>query len=259
MDGWRSKNKASEDDTHFGFSTVSLADKQHLVDDVFHQVAARYDLMNDLMSSGLHRVWKDRFVRGLALPRHSRARHLDLAGGTGDIAFRILRTPDFTGSVTILDINGDMLSVGRSRAEKQRLRGKLSFVEANAEDLPFTNNSFDSCTIAFGIRNVPRIEKALSEIHRVLRHGGQFQCLEFSNVVLPGLDRLYDAYSFHVIPRIGRLVTGDAEAYRYLVESIRQFPSADAFAAMIDNAGFARGSFSRMSGGIVAIHSGWKL
>jgi demethylmenaquinone methyltransferase/2-methoxy-6-polyprenyl-1,4-benzoquinol methylase len=253
----KDKNRAQE--THFGFSTVPLEDKQHLVDDVFHQVAARYDLMNDLMSGGLHRLWKDRFVSKLALPRTRRARHLDLAGGTGDIAFRILQKPDYTGSVTILDINGDMLSVGRDRAEKQRFKGQLALVEANAEELPFAANSFDTCTIAFGIRNVPRIEKALAEIHRVLRHGGQFLCLEFSNVVFPGLDKIYDAYSFHAIPRIGQLVTGDAEAYRYLVESIRQFPAAETFASMIETAGFARPSFSRLSGGIVAIHAGWKL
>ncbi len=259
MDERRSKNKDAADKTHFGFASVPLTDKQHLVDNVFHQVAARYDLMNDLMSGGLHRLWKDRFVANLALPRAAGASHLDLAGGTGDIAFRILRKPGYAGSVTILDINGDMLSVGRGRAEKQRLHSKLDFVEANAEELPFASNSFDSCTIAFGIRNVPRIEKALGEIHRVLKYGGQFLCLEFSNVVLPGLDRLYDAYSFHAIPRIGKLVTGDADAYRYLVESIKQFPAAEAFAAMIGEAGFARVSFSRMSGGIVAIHSGWKL
>ncbi len=254
-----SKNKNPAEETHFGFSTVPLHNKQHLVDDVFHQVAARYDLMNDLMSGGMHRLWKDRFVGKLCLPRSRRARHLDLAGGTGDIAFRILKRPNYAGAVTVLDINGDMLSVGRSRAAKQHLPARLNFMEANAEDLPFAQNSFDSCTIAFGIRNVPRIEKALAEIHRVLKHGGQFLCLEFSNVTLPGLNRIYEAYSFHAIPRIGGLVTGDEDAYRYLVESIRQFPSAESFAAMIEKAAFARVSFSRMSGGFVAIHSGWKI
>jgi demethylmenaquinone methyltransferase/2-methoxy-6-polyprenyl-1,4-benzoquinol methylase len=264
--GWRKnmseprlKNKSPAEETHFGFQTVPLRQKQHLVDDVFHQVAARYDLMNDLMSGGLHRLWKDRFVAKLALPRARRARHLDLAGGTGDIAFRILKKPNYAGEVTILDINGDMLAVGRERAMRQHLPARLNFIEANAEDLPFASNSFDTCTIAFGIRNVPRIEKALSEIHRVLKHGGQFLCLEFSNVTVPGLNRIYEAYSFHAIPRIGRLVAGDEDAYRYLVESIRQFPAAETFAAMIEKTGFARVSFSRMSGGIVAIHSGWKL
>ncbi len=255
----RLKNKNPAEETHFGFSTVPLQQKQHLVDDVFHQVAARYDLMNDLMSGGMHRLWKDRFVAKLSLPGSRRARHLDLAGGTGDIAFRILKRRDYAGDVTILDINGDMLSVGRERAAKQHLPPRLNFIEANAEDLPFAQNSFDSCTIAFGIRNVPRIDKALAEIHRVLKHGGHFLCLEFSNVTLPGLNRIYEAYSFQAIPRIGRLVTGDEDAYRYLVESIRQFPSADSFAAMIEKAGFGRVSFARMSGGIVAIHSGWKL
>jgi demethylmenaquinone methyltransferase/2-methoxy-6-polyprenyl-1,4-benzoquinol methylase len=245
--------------THFGFRQVPLADKQTLVDGVFHQVASRYDLMNDLMSGGLHRLWKDHFVSRLVLPRARSARHLDLAGGTGDIAFRILKRRDYSGEVTILDINGDMLEVGKDRARKRRLDERLDFIEANAEELPFEDRSFDSCTIAFGIRNVPRIEKALGEIRRVLRHGGQFSCLEFSKVTAPGLDRLYDAYSFHAIPRIGRVVTGDAEAYRYLVESIKNFPDAETFAAMIELAGLSRPAFTRMSGGIVAIHSGWKL
>jgi len=245
-------------ETHFGFRKVPLSDKQGLVDQVFHQVASRYDLMNDLMSGGMHRLWKDRFVTRLTVGRGPQARHLDLAGGTGDIAFRILKKPAFQGEVTVLDINGDMLAVGRERAPK-RFLDRLQFIEANAEELPFETGSFDSCTIAFGIRNVPRIEKALSEIHRVLKRGGQFSCLEFSTVAIPGLDKIYEAYSFHAIPRIGRLVTGDAEAYQYLVESIKRFPDAETFQAMIEAAGLSRASFLRMSGGIVAAHSGWKL
>jgi len=245
-------------DTHFGFRKVPLSDKQGLVDQVFHQVASRYDLMNDLMSGGMHRLWKDRFVSRLALGRGPRARHLDLAGGTGDIAFRILKKSAYQGEVTVLDINGDMLAVGRERAPK-RLLDRLQFIEANAEELPFETGSFDSCTIAFGIRNVPRIERALSEIYRVLKRGGQFSCLEFSTVAIPGLDKIYEAYSFHAIPRIGRLVTGDAEAYQYLVESIKRFPDPETFQAMIETAGFSRASFLRMSGGIVAAHTGWKL
>lgn len=255
----QTKNQNSAEETHFGFSKVRFSDKQRLVDDVFHQVAARYDLMNDLMSGGLHRLWKDHFVDRLALPRGPRARHLDLAGGTGDIAFRILKKPRYAGSVTILDINGDMLTVGRERALKQRLPRRLDFIEANAEELPFESKSFDSCTIAFGIRNVPRIDLALREAYRVLKRGGHFLCLEFSHVDIPVFDRLYEAYSFRAIPMIGGWVANDKEAYQYLVESIRRFPPAEEFLEMIETAGFSQVSFTRLSGGIVAIHSGWKL
>ena len=249
----------SDETTHFGFSSVPLGAKQERVDDVFHKVAARYDLMNDLMSGVLHRVWKDRLVT-LAHPRKRPGfKHLDVAGGTGDVAFRIAKAGGERVHVTVLDINGAMLDVGRSRAAKQGLERRLTFVEANAEALPYTDGQFDAYTIAFGIRNVPRIEQALAEAFRVLKRGGQFLCLEFSQVDLPGLERIYDAYSFKLIPAIGKVVTGDAEPYRYLVESIRQFPAADHFNEMVAAAGFGRTSFTRLSGGIVAIHSGWKL
>ncbi|MGJ4858041.1 bifunctional demethylmenaquinone methyltransferase/2-methoxy-6-polyprenyl-1,4-benzoquinol methylase UbiE [Labrys sp. La1] len=246
-------------DTHFGFSTVRLEEKQGMVDDVFHKVAGRYDLMNDLMSGGLHRLWKNDLVNMLNPPRQRPFRHLDVAGGTGDVAFRIVKAGGPDTHVTVLDINGSMLEVGRQRGEERGLAGQLDFVEANAEELPFETGSFDGYTIAFGIRNVPRIDKALAEAYRVLKRGGRFLCLEFSTVDMPGLDKIYDLYSFNLIPPIGRMVTGDAEPYRYLVESIRNFPKPSAFSAMIREAGFAQVSHRSHTGNIVAIHSGWKL
>ena len=248
-----------DDATHFGFESVRLDEKQARVDDVFHKVAANYDLMNDLMSGGLHRAWKDRLVALVNPPKRMPYKHLDVAGGTGDIAFRVLRAGGPLTSVTVLDINADMLEVGRVRAEKRQLIDRLAFVEANAEDLPFEEASFDAYTIAFGIRNVPRIDVALKQAFRVLKRGGKFLCLEFSKVDLPVLREIYDAYSFKVIPRLGQAVSGDAESYRYLVESIRRFPAAEDFQAMIQGAGFRNTRFIRLSGGIVAIHAGWKL
>ena len=256
--------------TDFGFRRVPLEQKQALVDDVFHSVAGRYDLMNDLMSGGLHRAWKDALVTAVNPPRarpapaqeaKASARPfalLDLAGGTGDIAFRVLEAGGGTRA-TVVDINADMLAVGRARAADRGLDDAITFVEGNAEALPLPDRSYDAVTIAFGIRNVPRIAAALGETYRVLRIGGRFLCLEFSAVDVPGLAALYDFYSFNVIPALGRAVTDDAEAYRYMVESIRRFPRPDAFADMMRAAGFARVSFQRMSGGIVALHSGWRL
>ncbi|MFC0218338.1 bifunctional demethylmenaquinone methyltransferase/2-methoxy-6-polyprenyl-1,4-benzoquinol methylase UbiE [Pseudochelatococcus lubricantis] len=248
----------SEATTHFGFTDVPLAEKQGLVDDVFHKVADRYDLMNDLMSVGMHRLWKDALISMLRPPRERPFSHLDVAGGTGDIAFRVLEAGGPQTQVTILDINGDMLRVGRERA-RQTYAGRLRFVQGNAEKLPLSDRAYDGYTIAFGIRNVPDIPAALREAYRVLKRGGHFLCLEFSRVDVPVLDTVYDTYSFNVIPGIGRLVTGDGEPYRYLVESIRKFPLFDTFADMIREAGFGRVSYRPLSGGIVAIHSGWKL
>jgi demethylmenaquinone methyltransferase / 2-methoxy-6-polyprenyl-1,4-benzoquinol methylase len=248
------------ENTHFGFREVPLAAKQALVDGVFRSVARRYDLMNDLMSGGLHRLWKDVLVTTVDPPKGERPfRLLDLAGGTGDIAFRVAAIGGAGTRVTVIDINAEMLTVGRARAVEGGLDEAIAFVEGNAEALPFPDRSYDAVTIAFGIRNLPRIEVALAEARRVLRAGGRFLCLEFSTVDMPGLDRLYEFYSFNVIPALGRVVTDDAEAYRYLVESIRRFPSPDAFAAMISSAGFQRVSIRRMTGGIVALHSGWRL
>ena len=246
--------------THFGFQTVRLADKQAKVDDVFHKVASRYDLMNDFMSVGLHRVWKDVMVSMVKPSKTKAFRHLDVAGGTGDVAFRVLEAGGPATRVTVLDINGDMLGVGRDRADKRFPDdARIDFVEANAEDLPFEAGQFDAYTIAFGIRNVPRIDRALAEAKRVLKRGGRFLCLEFSQVDIPVLDQIYETYSFNVIPPLGRMVTGEAEPYQYLVESIRKFPKPKVFEGMIADAGFARASHTMLTGGVVAIHSGWKL
>ena len=247
-----------DETTHFGFESVPLGEKQDRVNDVFHSVARRYDLMNDLMSAGLHRAWKNALVTALRPPRQRAFRLLDVAGGTGDIAFRALDAGGTLTHVTVLDINRDMLAAGRERAGA-RYDGRIDFVEGNAEALPLGDKSFDAYTIAFGIRNVPRIDAALAEAYRVLKRGGHFLCLEFSNVDVPGLDKLYETYSFNVIPALGGLVAGDSESYRYLVESIRRFPTRAAFARMIGEAGFQRVTHRAMTGGIVAIHSGWKI
>ena len=247
------------DTAHFGSRQVPLADKQALVDDVFHSVARRYDLMNDLMSFGLHRAWKNALVTAVNPPKNLPFALLDIAGGTGDVALRVIDSGGGETRATVCDINGDMLEIGRARAAARALGDAMIFIEANAEALPFADRSFDAATIAFGIRNVPRIEQALGEAYRVLKIGGRFLCLEFSAVDVPGLDRLYDFYSLKVIPALGRAVAGDAESYRYLVESIRRFPNPQVFAAMLRAAGFARVSFQPMTGGIVALHSGWRL
>jgi demethylmenaquinone methyltransferase / 2-methoxy-6-polyprenyl-1,4-benzoquinol methylase len=246
--------------THFGFRDVALGDKQTLVNDVFHSVASRYDLMNDLMSAGLHRVWKAIMINALNPPRGDAPfALLDVAGGTGDISFRAAKEAGSGFRATVCDINSDMLAVGRERAAKNHLDDRVDFVEGNAEALAFPDRAFDAYTIAFGIRNVPRIDLALHEAYRVLKPGGRFLCLEFSIVDVPGLDRIYDLFSFKVIPPLGRMITGDAASYQYLVESIRKFPKPGVFAEMIGDAGFSRVTWRSLSGGIVALHSGWRL
>ena len=246
--------------THFGYRDVPLEDKQALVDDVFHKVARRYDLMNDLMSAGLHRVWKDVLLTAIAPPRGPQPfAHLDVAGGTGDVAFKVVKAGGPGTRSTVFDINGEMLAVGRERAVAAGLDHQVEFIEGNAEELPFADRSFDAYTVAFGIRNVPRIDKALREAFRVLKPGGHLMVLEFSSVDVPGLDRIYEAYSFNVIPPMGRMVTGDAQPYQYLVESIRKFPKPEAFSQMIREAGFSRVSARIMTGGVVALHSGWRI
>ncbi|WP_194744190.1 class I SAM-dependent methyltransferase [Thermaurantiacus tibetensis] len=237
----------------FGFADVPPEEKTARVKDVFMRVARRYDLMNDLMSAGLHRAWKDRFVE-LVRPRPGEA-ILDLAGGTGDIAFRLARAG---ARVTVADINPEMLAVGEARARARGIAG-LDWVEANAEALPFADGAFAAVTVAFGIRNVTHVDRALAEAHRVLGWGGRFFCLEFSTTEWPGFARLYDLYSMQVVPRIGAAVARDAEAYRYLVESIRRFPRMEDFAAMIEAAGFRRVAVTPILGGAVAIHRGWKV
>ena len=243
------------DDSTFGFERVATASKQGRVDQVFDAVSDRYDLMNDLMSFGVHREWKNIFAAHVKPARSRPSRHLDVAGGTGDIAARIRTAGTASTEVVVADINENMLRAGRA----SRTGPALALVAANAEALPFADACFDTYTVAFGIRNVPRIERALAEAHRVLAIGGRFLCLEFSTVTVPVLDRLYDAYSFKVLPAVGGRVTGDAGAYRYLAESIRTFPGPEEFRTKVADAGFARTSVRLLSGGIVAIHSGWKL
>jgi demethylmenaquinone methyltransferase/2-methoxy-6-polyprenyl-1,4-benzoquinol methylase len=248
------------DDTHFGFAEVRLDEKQGLVDEVFHKVASRYDLMNDLMSGGLHRAWKSAMTTAIGLPRGARRFDmLDVAGGTGDIAFRALKSGGPGVSVTVFDINQAMLDVGAARAAKRRLGERVTFIQGNAEDLPFPDRSFDAVTIAFGIRNVPRIPVALKEMRRVLKPGGRLLTLEFSKVDVPGLAKVYDAFSFGVIPRLGQMVAGDGEPYRYLVESIRRFPDAETFAGMIRDAGFEQVTATPMTGGVAALHVGFRI
>ena len=247
-----------EKQADFGYRRVPLAEKQAMVDDVFHSVARRYDLMNDLMSGGLHRAWKDALVTAVNPPRGATPfALLDVAGGTGDVALRVAQAGGPGTRVTAVDVNPEMLMVGRERATAARR--DIAFVEGNAEALPFSDRAFDAVTIAFGIRNVPRIDTALAEAFRVLKLGGHFICLEFSSVDVPAFDALYELYSFNVIPTLGRAVTGDAQAYRYLVELIRRFPRPEAFAEMIRGAGFRQVLFRPLTGGVVALHSGWRL
>lgn len=250
----------SEIGSTFGKRTIEVDEKQPLVDDVFHKVAGRYDLMNDLMSGFLHRLWKDAMVTRIR-PRKSGApyRGIDVAGGTGDIAFRLVEASRRHAQIDVVDINASMLAVGQERASKKGLADHVSFVEGNAEALDQPSGIYDVYTIAFGIRNVPRIDKALGEAYRVLKPGGRFACLEFSKVDVPGLDAVYDAYSFNVIPKLGGLVGGDEDSYRYLVESIRNFPNKVRFSKMIEDAGFARVEATPYSGGIAVLHTGLKL
>ncbi|WP_129791407.1 class I SAM-dependent methyltransferase [Sphingosinicella sp. CPCC 101087] len=241
------------DKVSFGHEQVEPAEKTRRVRGVFSSVASRYDLMNDLMSGGQHRLWKDHFVR-LVRPRPGE-KILDMAGGTGDVAFRLARRG---AEVTVADINPDMLSVGIDRAGRRGLEG-LTWAEENAERLSFADSTFDAYTIAFGIRNVTHIADALAEAHRVLKTGGRFFCLEFSQTRWPGFQEAYRTYSRYLVPRIGRIVAQDADSYRYLIESIERFPDMAAFSRMIGKAGFGNVAARPILGGLVAIHSGWKV
>jgi demethylmenaquinone methyltransferase / 2-methoxy-6-polyprenyl-1,4-benzoquinol methylase len=243
-------------ETHFGFRTVPEADKAGMVHGVFSSVASRYDLMNDLMSGGVHRLWKEAMIDWLA-PRPG-MRLLDVAGGTGDISFRFLKRLKSDGQATICDMTGAMLDEGARRAAKDGIEN-VDWICGDAMMLPFDDRWFDAYTIAFGIRNVTRIEDVLAEAYRVLKPGGRFLCLEFSQVPNPGLQWLYDRYSFNVIPPIGQAVTGDRGSYQYLVESIRQFPDQERFAAMIREAGFGQVKYRNLTMGVAALHSGWRL
>ncbi len=254
------RNNTGESTASFGFRAVPETERQGLVNQVFAAVAGRYDLMNDLMSGGLHRLWKRDLITMLNAPRgETPFRLLDVAGGTGDIALRYARDSGPKATAVICDISPEMLEVGRNRISAAGLQNRIACVEGNAEALPFESGSFDAYTIAFGIRNVTHIDKALAEAFRVLKPGGRFLCLEFSECQVPILDRLYDFHSFEVIPRLGKLTAGAAEPYRYLVESIRRFPKQEAFASLVRGAGFGRVSYRNLTGGIAAIHAGWKI
>jgi demethylmenaquinone methyltransferase/2-methoxy-6-polyprenyl-1,4-benzoquinol methylase len=242
--------------THFGFQEVAEEDKAGLVHGVFSRVASRYDVMNDLMSAGVHRLWKDAMMDWLA-PRPGQ-RLLDVAGGTGDIAFRFLRRAP-AATATVLDMTEGMLLEGQKRAEAEKLSDRLSWVVGDAMALPVEDASFDVYTISFGIRNVTRIPDALSEAFRVLRPGGRLMVLEFSQLPNPALQWAYDRYSFNVIPAMGQVVARDRESYQYLVESIRRFPDQESFAAMIRAAGFEQVKYRNLTMGVAALHSGWKI
>lgn len=240
---------------HFGFRNVAADEKVGLVRGVFSSVASRYDLMNDAMSGGMHRLWKNEFVR--RVHANANAAILDLAGGTGDIAVRLKAR---TGAgVTICDINHDMLKVGRARQFDKAQSEGLRWVCGNAEMLPVADQSLDVITIAFGLRNVTNIQQALNDAYRALKPGGTFLCLEFSHVPHPLLHKIYESYSFHVIPKIGALVAGDRDSYQYLVESIRMFPKQKELCTMMERAGFARVKYDNLTFGTVAIHQGWKI
>jgi len=246
--------------TTFGFREVAEGERQGLVNEVFSGVAERYDLMNDLMSGGLHRLWKDDLIVRLNPPKSAIPfRLIDVAGGTADIALKALAAGGTGVEAVVCDISPEMLAVGQRKIAEAGYAERICTVLGNAESLPFADRSFDAYTVAFGIRNVTRIDQALAEAFRVLRPGGHFLCLEFSHVEVPILDKLYDFHSFEVIPRLGALAAGSAEPYRYLVESIRNFPNQQAFAELVRGAGFANVTVRNLTGGIAAIHSGWRI
>tara|TARA_B110000116_G_C16648760_1_gene496322 strand:+ start:174 stop:926 length:753 start_codon:yes stop_codon:yes gene_type:complete len=246
----------AEQTTHFGFETVPEAEKAKKVQDVFTSVASKYDVMNDVMSLGVHRIWKEAMMDWLA-PRPSQ-KLLDVAGGTGDISFKFLKRAGF-GHATVLDITENMLIEGRKRAEANQVLDSLNWVVGDAMALPFADNSFDVYTISFGIRNVTRPQEALNEAFRVLRPGGRLMVLEFSQIPVPLVQKAYDFYSFNVIPRMGKLIANDRDSYQYLIESIRKFPNQETFLSMVRQAGFENANYRNLSLGIAALHSGWKI
>ena len=246
----------AEQTTHFGFETVPEAEKAIKVQSVFNSVAGKYDIMNDVMSMGIHRIWKEAMMDWLA-PRPGQ-KLLDVAGGTGDISFKFLNRAG-SGHATVLDITENMLIAGRKRAEADKMLNSIDWVVGDAMALPFADNSFDVYTISFGIRNVTRPQEALNEAFRVLRPGGRLMVLEFNQIPIPLVQKVYDIYSFNVIPWMGKLITNDRESYQYLVESIRKFPDQETFLSMVQEAGFENAKYRNLSLGIAALHSGWKI
>ena len=255
-----SEDARSSAETSFGDRRVPEEERQTLVNRVFATVAERYDLMNDLMSGGLHRLWKDDLIAALNPPRGDKAyRLLDVAGGTGDVAIRFARASGPNATAVLCDISPEMMMVGRRRVEHAHLSQRITFAQGNAEELPFPDRSFDAYTIAFGLRNVTDIDRALGEAYRVLKPGGRYYCLEFSKVTSAPVGRVYDAYSERALPFFGRIVARDAESYRYLHESIRRFPSQRELAARMGRAGFTQVAWRNMTLGVVALHSGWRI
>ncbi|MDQ6989841.1 MAG: bifunctional demethylmenaquinone methyltransferase/2-methoxy-6-polyprenyl-1,4-benzoquinol methylase UbiE [Mariprofundaceae bacterium] len=251
-------NQATREQTHFGFETVASSEKAGKVMEVFSSVAYKYDMMNDVMSLGMHRLWKRAFIAKAVLPKGGKA--LDVAAGSGDIAIGLLNKSKRQARVILTDLNGPMLHEGARRVlDEGMLSGTADCIQADGSKLPFADNSFDLLTIAFGIRNFVDVPMGLSEFYRVLKPGGQFMCLEFSKPVLPMLDVLYDAYSFNVIPTMGEKITGDRQSYQYLVESIRRFPDQERFKTWIEQAGFGLVRYDNMTGGVVAMHRGYKI
>ncbi|WP_116597630.1 bifunctional demethylmenaquinone methyltransferase/2-methoxy-6-polyprenyl-1,4-benzoquinol methylase UbiE [Primorskyibacter marinus] len=242
--------------THFGFETVPEGEKAGRVQGVFNSVASKYDVMNDAMSMGIHRVWKDAMMDWLA-PRPGQ-QLLDVAGGTGDIAFRFLKRAGH-GQATVLDLTEPMLIEGRKRAEAEAMADSLDWIVGDAMSLPFPDNSFDVYTISFGIRNVTRPQDALAEAFRVLRPGGRLMVLEFSQIPNDMMQKVYDLYSFNIIPRLGQMIAGDRDSYQYLVESIRRFPDQESFLSMVKDAGFEQAKYRNLTMGVACLHSGWKI